>query len=260
MKDGGGPRPLPVLDRPFADKLLAMQVSDDATSFRFVAFADFVCRATGGRVVRKLGAPWMDEAYWDIEAGPHVLVLHYEHYLGVFLCAGSPEAEGELERLLPAVREYLAPRREPLLLAAGALSALVAALHVAIIFAGAPAYRYFGAGERMARLAERGSSEPALVTTVLAFVFAVWGAYAFSGAGLIPRLPRLRTALLLIGLIYAGRGLAVLPQAYFWISAGSVPLRHVLFSAASLAIGLAYLIGTYRAWPGLTAAEGDGRP
>ena len=109
MKDGGNPRPLPLLERPFKDELLAIHVSDDATSFPFTHFADFVCRATGGRVVRKLGAPWMDEAYWDIEVGPHVLVLHYEHYLGVFLCAGSPQAEAQLERLLPAVRDYLAP-------------------------------------------------------------------------------------------------------------------------------------------------------
>lgn len=46
------------------------------------------------------------------------------------------------------------------LVAAGALSAGFAALHVAIIVAGGPAYRYFGAGERMVRRADRGSSEP----------------------------------------------------------------------------------------------------
>jgi hypothetical protein len=66
-----------------------------------------MCRRTGGRVVRKLGAPAIDEAYWDIQVGPHVLVLHCQHYLGVFLCAAAPDAEAEVERLLPAVREYL---------------------------------------------------------------------------------------------------------------------------------------------------------
>lgn len=142
-------------------------------------------------------------------------------------------------------------------MAAGAFSCCVAVLHVAIIFAGGPAYRYFGAGERMARMAERGSSEPTFITIVLVLIFAIWATYAFAGAGLIARLPRLRTVLLLIGLIYAGRGLAVFPQAYFWFSAGSagVPLRHVVFSAASLAGGLAYLVGSFRAWPRLVAAE-----
>ena len=146
-----------------------------------------------------------------------------------------------------------------LLVAAGAFSACVAALHAAIILAGGPAYRYFGAGERMARLADRGSSEPTFITIVLVLMFASWAAYAFAGAGLIARLPRLRTVLLLIGLIYAGRGLVVFPQAYFWLSAGSagVPLRHVVFSAASLVLGITYVVGTYQAWPRLVAAELD---
>jgi hypothetical protein len=140
---------------------------------------------------------------------------------------------------------------------AGALSACVAALHVAIILAGGPAYRYFGAGERMARLADRGSSEPVVITAVLVLIFATWAAYAFAGAGLIAPLPRLRTVLLLIGLIYIGRGLIAFPQAYFWLSAGSagVPLRHLVFSAASLVVGITYLVGTYQAWPGMAAAE-----
>jgi hypothetical protein len=66
-----------------------------------------------------------------------------------------------------------------LLNCAGVSSACVAALHVVIIFVGAPAYRYFGAGEPMARLSEQGSTTPALVTAGLTVVFGVWAAYAF---------------------------------------------------------------------------------
>jgi hypothetical protein len=133
----------------------------------------------------------------------------------------------------------------------------VAALHVAIILVGGPAYRYFGAGERLARLADRGSSEPTFITTVLVVMFASWAAYAFAGAGLIAPLPRLRTVLLLIGLIYTARGLVAFPQAYFWLSAGSagVPFRHLVFSAASLVVGITYLVGTYQAWSGIVASE-----
>ena len=101
---------LPSLARPFADKLLCIHVTSDAPSFPLAHFAEFVCRQTGGRVLQKLGAPWIDEAYWDVKVGPHVLVLHYQHYLGVFVCAGTPEAETEVERLLPAVRQYVASR------------------------------------------------------------------------------------------------------------------------------------------------------
>ena len=104
-------------------------------------------------------------------------------------------------------------------------------------------------------MAERGSSEPALVTGVLVVMFATWAAYAFSGAGLVAPLPRLRTVLLLVGLVYTARGLVVVSQAFLWLSAGAagVPVRHVAFSAASLAIGLAYVVGTVQAWPTLAA-------
>ena len=103
----------PVLARPFLDKLLCIHVSGDAPSFPLAHFAEDLCRRTGGRILQKLGAPWIDEAYWDIQIGPHVLVLHYQHYLGVFLCAGSAEAEAEVERLLPMVKEYVASLPAP---------------------------------------------------------------------------------------------------------------------------------------------------
>ena len=62
------------------------------------------------------------------------------------------------------------------LLAVGILSAAASGLHIAIIFAGAPWYRFFGAGERMAKLAEAGSWRPAVVTAGIAFILLVWSA------------------------------------------------------------------------------------
>ncbi|MBC7983974.1 MAG: hypothetical protein H7Y02_08975 [Candidatus Obscuribacterales bacterium] len=50
------------------------------------------------------------------------------------------------------------------LIVGAALSAVAAMLHVGIIFVGAPWYRFFGAGEDMARKAEAGSWYPALIT------------------------------------------------------------------------------------------------
>ena len=61
--------------------------------------------------------------------------------------------------------------RKVLFAIGGGLSFAVALLHIAIIFIGAPAYRYFGAGERMAQQAELGSWVPAIVTLVVAVVF-----------------------------------------------------------------------------------------
>ena len=141
------------------------------------------------------------------------------------------------------------PSSTRLLALGGLLSAGVALLHSVVIFVGAPAYRYLGAGERMARQAERGFIYPALVTLVLTLIFALWAAYAFSGAGLIPKLPLLRTALVMIGSIYTLRGLALIPQLWLFVrSEGEIPPRHLFFSAVSLLIGLAYLLGTRLAW------------
>ncbi len=138
----------------------------------------------------------------------------------------------------------------------GILSFVIALLHLVIIFVGAPAYRYFGAGEDMATAAESGSAFPAIMTLVLVAFFSIWGLYAFSGAGVIRRLPLLRIALLLIGIIYTLRGVFVFQQI-FQIATSSVQVapREVVFSLVSLVIGLAYLVGTVINWKSFRASN-----
>jgi hypothetical protein len=138
--------------------------------------------------------------------------------------------------------------RQPFLILAGSLSLLAAVLHLAVIVGGPDWYRFFGAGEGMARMAERGMIQPTLITIGIVAVLAIWAAYAYSGAGVIPRLPLLRTGLVVITGIYLARGLLVIPafamgreiNAFGWWS-----------SLIVLIYGLAYLIGTWRAWPRL---------
>ncbi len=131
----------------------------------------------------------------------------------------------------------------------GILSFAVALLHVVIIFIGAPAYRYFGAGEDMATAAESGSAFPAVLTLLLATIFAIWGLYGLSGAGVIRRLPLLKIALMLIGAVYTLRGIAVFQQLFQIVtSSAEVAPREIAFSLVSLIIGLAYLIGTILNW------------
>ena len=138
-----------------------------------------------------------------------------------------------------------------LLIAAGTLSAGIA-LHIIIIFVGAPAYRYFGAGEQMARQAEAGSLSPALLTAVVTVFFALFAFYALAAGQVGPRPPLLRTGLITIGSIYTLRGLLLAPQLSAYLSPASpVPPRDLVFSGVSLAIGLLYLVGTWRAWPAL---------
>ena len=58
--------------------------------------------------------------------------------------------------------------RNAFLIAGALLSALAAALHVGCIVFGAPWYRFFGAGERMAQMAIAGNWYPTVVTAVIA--------------------------------------------------------------------------------------------
>jgi hypothetical protein len=145
----------------------------------------------------------------------------------------------------------------PLLLG-GALSAAIAALHIVIMLVGAPAYRYFGAGEALARSAESGSLSAPAMTLVVAVVFAIWALYAFGGAGLIRRPPLLRSGLVTIGFICTLRGVAFVPGVLHYLrQSGAEPSRYVVFSFAALVIGLLYLVGTALAWPGLRPSRPD---
>ena len=136
--------------------------------------------------------------------------------------------------------------RNYFLIAAASLSAFAAALHLCCIAFGATWYRFFGAGERMARLASARSWYPTIVTSAIAAVLATWSLYALSGAGVIPRLPFTRAALCIITGIYLLRGAAVLPMAAL------LPGRSTSFwwwsSAICLSIGLVHLVGLRQAW------------
>ena len=144
------------------------------------------------------------------------------------------------------------PGRVPLLLAASA-SALIALLHILIPFLGPEAYRFFGA-PALATAAERGSVvRPAAMTFAFAIIFAIWALLAASAAGLVRRLPLLRTGLVAIAVVYLLRGLLFLtPQLLLLLAGKHQAPQAVAFSAAALLIGLCYLTGVVRAWAGLT--------
>ena len=141
--------------------------------------------------------------------------------------------------------------RNPYLVIGGWLSLAASALHIACIFGGPDWYRFFGAGEELATMAEQGSLAPAAITFVIAVVLAIWGAYAFAGAGLIRRLPLMRTALVAITGIYLVRGLMIVPLQF---QPRATAFDH-WSSLIVLGYGLVYLIGTRRAWPALLRKE-----
>jgi len=127
----------------------------------------------------------------------------------------------------------------------GWLSLIAALLHVACIFGGGDWYRFFGAGEELARADEAGSWMPAIITAGIAVILSVWAAYAFSGAGLLRRLPLMRTALTIISAIYLLRGLVIIPIIIEPVMRTSF---NIWSSVIVLGYGFAYAIGTWQFW------------
>lgn len=142
-------------------------------------------------------------------------------------------------------------KKNNLLFIAACLSFLASLLHISCIFGGGDWYRFFGAGEGMAQLAEAGDLYPTIVTLVIASILAIWGLYALSGAGIIFKLPLLRTCLVLITTVYLLRGIAglILP---FVTKAPAIHQNSITFWLVSSAIcfifGTYYFLGTKKLW------------
>ncbi|WOH36397.1 hypothetical protein RI844_13570 [Thalassotalea fonticola] len=129
-------------------------------------------------------------------------------------------------------------------------SALAAIAHLGCIIFGGDWYRFFGAGEQMARMAEDGHWYPTVVTSIIVLILSVWSLYALSGSKVIFRLPFLRLGLVVISLIYLLRGvafMAIMPifpenSLTFWL----------ISSGICLIIGTLYAVGTFQSWSQLS--------
>ncbi|MEE9434323.1 MAG: hypothetical protein V3V15_08805 [Sphingorhabdus sp.] len=135
------------------------------------------------------------------------------------------------------------------LITGGILSLLASLLHLAVIVGGPDWYRFFGAGEGMARMAEEGSIYPATMTVGIALILAVWAHFAFAGAGLVWKPPLLKTGLIAITAIYLLRGLALLPMLAF--APRAVDSFAIWSSLIVLVYGLVYAVGIRKAWAAL---------
>ena len=124
-----------------------------------------------------------------------------------------------------------------------------AVLHVVIIGMGGAGYRYFGAGEEMARAAEAGSMRPTVITSLLTVMFALWGLVAFSAAGIVRRPGIAKYLVAGIAGLYVLRGALVAPQMWWRVQhPDQVPLRFVMFSLVALGLGIIGLWGVSLTW------------
>ena len=142
-------------------------------------------------------------------------------------------------------------RQNPWLVTGGVLSAAASIIHIGCIANGPGWYRFFGAPEPLIRAVENGNPTLHWMTAGIAVILAIWSAYAFAGAGLIRRLPLMRTALVAISAIYLARGLLIVP-VLFQLN----PRPFDIYSSwIVLAIGLLYALGSWRAWPTLAVVR-----
>lgn len=130
------------------------------------------------------------------------------------------------------------------LLLAAILTGIAALAHLGCILFGADWYRFLGAGEAMAQMAEAGDPYPAQVTSVLVTILTLWSLYGLSGVRIMAPLPGLKLALPLISLIFMARAVGfvwIMPAfpenslTFWWIS-----------SSICLVIALLYGLGAWQ--------------
>lgn len=129
---------------------------------------------------------------------------------------------------------------------AGVLSALAAVTHILIIIGGASWYRFFGAGEEIAKMAEQGMIYPSIITAFIALVLTVWALYGFSAAGLLRPLPLMKFCLVAISSVYLIRAVIGLGY-YFYTNDGN--LFMLISSLICMGFALTYILGTVQIWP-----------
>lgn len=125
-------------------------------------------------------------------------------------------------------------------------------LHIAIIFGGPDWYQFFGAPPGLVQMARDGKPRAAISCLAIASVLFVFAAYAFSGVGLIRRLPLLRTGLFLIGGGLLLRGILFVPVAVWYprlvariCDCNGADTFALITSAICLLVGLGYTSGAF---------------
>lgn len=132
------------------------------------------------------------------------------------------------------------------LLIAGIFHLFAAVAHLGCIYFGASWYRFFGAGEEMATLAERGSIKPTLITFVVVILLCIFALYAFSASGLISLLPFTRYVMLAVLGVFFIRGVL----GFFLIKKPMGRSVKFWFWSSSICLGVAFfhLIGLQQQW------------
>jgi len=125
-----------------------------------------------------------------------------------------------------------------------------ALFHVACLFGGADWLLFAGAPAEFAESYRAGAIASIIWTLGIALMLAVWGVYALSGVGRIRRLPMLKTALGIIGVLMSLRGLIGLALLFLpdWPWHTAKGIFHAVASIMIFGVGLFYILGLYQVW------------
>ncbi|MFV1985058.1 MAG: hypothetical protein ACC657_16035 [Thiohalomonadales bacterium] len=132
------------------------------------------------------------------------------------------------------------------LMLAGIFTILIGVMFLGVIIGGPDWYRIIGLGEQAASQVEQGLLRPQVLTFILAITLIIWGCYAFSGAGLLKRLPLLKPSLVWITIIFLIRGIAFVPAYLF--QPESVDNIIIVSSFLCLTFGITYAVGLREVW------------
>ncbi len=120
----------------------------------------------------------------------------------------------------------------------------IAATHVIGLIWAWSFFRWVGIEHEMRELARQSAALPYVVTLLTAAFFLAFALYALSGAGVLRRLPLLRSVLVFVATIY-------LVRATILGGIGSVlhgDIAQIAFAAIALFIGLCYASGAVAYW------------
>lgn len=124
------------------------------------------------------------------------------------------------------------------------LNFLIAAGHLACLPRLYSVLRVYHVDGIMETLSVRyGAAIPYLLTAAIASIFAVFGLYGLSGAGVIRRLPLLRTGLYAIAAVFLLRAVAGIAEMAV---TGHAPLADSTAALAAAVVGTLYLLGGRR--------------
>ncbi|BBN81762.1 hypothetical protein PA25_17470 [Pseudoalteromonas sp. A25] len=135
------------------------------------------------------------------------------------------------------------------LFSAGVGTGIAAIMHLVCIYWGPNGYRFFGAGEHFAKLAEQGSYTPTFVTLGITAVLSTWATMALYAAKATAIIPMTRYLLLAVTGVFLLRG--ILGLILIFNPQGRSELFWLISSAICLVLGICYAIGLKQQWHSL---------